>query len=61
MALNRDLIDILACPKCKGPLTLRPDESAFECAACKLAYPVVDDIPNFIVEEAQELPQTRGD
>lgn len=55
MALNRDLIDILACPKCKGPLTLRPDESAFECAACKLAYPVVDDIPNFLIEEAQPL------
>ena len=55
MPLNRDLIDILACPKCKGPLTLRPDESAFECAACKLAYPVVDDIPNFLIEEAQPL------
>jgi uncharacterized protein YbaR (Trm112 family) len=55
MALNPDLIDLLACPKCKGPLTLRPDESAFECPACKLAYPVVDDIPNFIIEEAQPL------
>ena len=52
MALNRDLIEILACPKCKGALTVRPDESAFECAACKLAYPVVDDIPNFIIEDA---------
>ena len=55
MALNRDLIDILACPKCKGPLTLRPDESAFECAACKLAYLVADDIPNFLIEDAQKL------
>lgn len=55
MALNRDLIDILACPKCKGPLKLRDDESAFECAACKLVYLVVDDIPNFIIEEAQPL------
>jgi uncharacterized protein len=55
MALNRELIDILACPKCKGPLALRPDESAFECGACKLAYPVTDDIPNFIIEEAQAL------
>ena len=56
MALNRDLIDILACPKCKGPLALRPDETAFECGACKLVYAVVDDIPNFIIEEAQPLP-----
>ncbi|HXU65374.1 MAG TPA: Trm112 family protein [Polyangia bacterium] len=55
MPLNRELIDILACPKCKGALALRPDESAFECAACKLAYLVVDDIPNFIIEEAQPL------
>lgn len=55
MALNRDLIDILACPKCKGPLKLREDESAFECGACKLVYMVVDEIPNFIVEEALPL------
>jgi uncharacterized protein YbaR (Trm112 family) len=55
MALNKDLIDILACPKCKGALRLRPDQSAFECERCKLAYSVVDDIPNFIVEEAQPL------
>jgi hypothetical protein len=55
MALNRDLIDILACPKCKGPLVLRPDESAFECPVCKLAYLVTDDIPNFLIDEAQPI------
>ena len=55
MPLNRELIEILACPKCKGALMLRADESAFECGPCKLAYTVVDDIPNFILEEAQPL------
>ena len=55
MSLNKELIDILACPKCKGKLTLRPDESAFECPRCRLAYAVVDEIPNFIIEEAQPL------
>jgi uncharacterized protein YbaR (Trm112 family) len=55
MALNRELIEILACPKCKGALELRGDESAFDCKTCKLAYAVVDDIPNFIIEEAQPL------
>jgi uncharacterized protein YbaR (Trm112 family) len=55
MALNRELIDILACPKCKGAITLRPDESAFECASCKLAYLVADDIPNFLIDEATAL------
>jgi uncharacterized protein YbaR (Trm112 family) len=53
--LDRALIDILACPKCKGALQLRPDESAFLCPACKLVYPVTDGIPNFIVEEAKPL------
>ena len=55
MALNRELLDLLACPKCKGNIVLRPDESAFECPACRLAYAVVDDIPNFIIEEATPL------
>ena len=55
MALNKELIEILACPKCKGGLNLRTDESAFECPRCKLAYKVTDDIPNFIIEEAQPL------
>ena len=55
MPLNRELIDILACPKCRGALELPPDESAFVCRACLLVYAVVDEIPNFIVEEAQPL------
>lgn len=59
MALDREFIDILACPKCKGGLAIRPDESAFVCAACKLVYPVTDDIPNFIIEEALPL-EDRG-
>lgn len=55
MAMNKELIEILACPKCKGPLSLREDESAFECPICKLVYLVADDIPNFIIEEALPL------
>lgn len=55
MALNKELIEILACPKCKGGLNLRPDESAFECPRCRLAYRITDDIPNFIIEEAQPI------
>jgi uncharacterized protein YbaR (Trm112 family) len=55
MALNRALIEILACPKCKGAIELRADESAFVCRTCKLIYAVEDDIPNFIIEEAKPL------
>jgi uncharacterized protein YbaR (Trm112 family) len=52
---DRELLDILACPKCKGPVKLRADESAFECQACRLAYAIVDQIPNFLIEEARPL------
>ena len=55
MSLSPELVALLACPKCKGGLTLRPDESAFVCPACKLVYAVVDQIPNFIIEEAKRL------
>jgi uncharacterized protein YbaR (Trm112 family) len=50
-----EFTDVFCCPKCRGPLTARPDDSALECAACKLAYPVIDEIPNFIIEEALPL------
>jgi len=55
MPLNRELTELLACPKCKGKLDLRPDESAFVCQACRLVYPITDDIPNFIIEDATPL------
>ena len=55
MPLNRELIEILACPKCKGKIELRSDESAFVCRACKLVYAVEGDIPNFLIEEAKPL------
>jgi uncharacterized protein YbaR (Trm112 family) len=63
MPLSPELVALLACPKCKGRLTLRPDESAFECPACQLVYAVVDQIPNFIIEEATPLgakPAAKG-
>lgn len=57
--IPQDLLDILACPKCKGPLEYKttPDgrEDAFICRTCRLLYPVVDDIPNFIIEEAKPI------
>ncbi len=55
MPLNKDLIDILACPKCKGKIDLRPDETAFVCRGCRLVFAVTDEIPNFILEEATAL------
>jgi uncharacterized protein YbaR (Trm112 family) len=55
MALDPSLLEILACPKCKGALVLRSEDGALVCKPCKLAYPVVEDIPNLIIDDAQPL------
>jgi hypothetical protein len=51
------LLDILACPKCKGALEYRERApEGFACLACALFYRVEDDIPNFLIDEAVPLP-----
>ena len=55
MALPKELLDLVACPKCRGKVVLRPDESGFVCAVCKLLYPIVDGIPDFLIEDAKPL------
>ncbi len=55
MALNQELLDILACPKCKGALRLNPKQDGLVCDACKLEYPVRDDIPIMLIEEAKPI------
>ena len=54
--LPEDLLRILACPKCKGHLEYREKEQVLICHKCRLAYPIVDDIPVMLPEEAKELP-----
>jgi hypothetical protein len=56
MSLDPKLLEIIACPKCRGRLESKPDGSALVCHACRLAYPIVDEIPNLITEDAQLLP-----
>lgn len=55
MSLSPDLLDKLACPKCRNPLSVIDEGRALSCAGCKLAYSVTDDIPNLIVAEARPL------
>ncbi len=50
------LIDILACPKCKGPIKLLADGSGLACEKCLLLYEIRDNIPIMLVEEARPLP-----
>ena len=55
MSLAPELLDILVCPKCKGPLLHRAEVVALDCARCRLRYPVRDDIPVMLVDEALPL------
>ena len=52
MALSKNLIEILACPKCKGDLIYKESENFLVCKKCRLMYPVQNDIPVMIIEEA---------
>jgi uncharacterized protein len=52
MTLSQELLAILVCPKCKGDLEYRPAEAVLQCAACRLRYPVRDDIPIMLIDEA---------
>ncbi|MCI0516015.1 Trm112 family protein [candidate division KSB1 bacterium] len=51
--LNPQLIEILACPKCKGDLEYRADENVLICHECRLRYVIKDDIPDMLIEDAE--------
>jgi len=52
MALSQDLLEILACPLCKTRVELKPDGSGLKCVECRRVYPVRDDIPVMLIDEA---------
>ncbi len=54
MAISKELLDILVCPKCKGDIILLEDETGLVCPACRLKYPVRDGIPVMLIDEAEE-------
>ena len=55
MPLDEKLLEILRCPKCKGELEVEQEQNGFICHACKLRYPVVEGIPNFLISEAEPV------
>lgn len=56
--IDQELLDILACPKCKGDLRLTENKDGLICDACKLMYPIKDDIPIMLIDEAINLDET---
>ncbi len=55
MAISEELLEILACPKCKGDVVLTDAGDGLTCAACSLRYPIKDDIPVMLIDEAESL------
>ena len=50
--MNHELLSMLVCPACKGELTYKKEAKTLGCRACQLAYPVVNDIPVMLVDQA---------
>jgi uncharacterized protein YbaR (Trm112 family) len=55
MALSQELLDILACPRCKGDIYLNYTKDGLICEKCKLVYEIRDDIPIMLIDEAKPL------
>jgi uncharacterized protein YbaR (Trm112 family) len=52
MPVDPELLEILACPNCKTPVTLVKNGTALKCATCKRVYAIKDDIPVMLIDEA---------
>ena len=55
MAVKKELLDILACPKCKGDIHLNTEGNGLICDSCKLLYEIRDDIPIMLIDEAKPI------
>ena len=54
--MDKKLLEILACPVCKGPLIYRKDAQELVCKADRLAFRIENDIPVMLAEEARTIP-----
>ena len=55
MVISDDLLEMLACPQCKQEVVLNEAKNGLICRACQLSYPIRDDIPVMLVDEADSL------
>lgn len=53
MAVDPELLKILVCPLCKTSVRLTADEKGLKCGTCQRVYPIKDDIPIMLVDEAR--------
>jgi uncharacterized protein YbaR (Trm112 family) len=57
MAVSQELLDILACPLCRIPVKLTADKQGLKCPTCRRVYPIREDIPVMLVDEARIEPE----
>jgi uncharacterized protein YbaR (Trm112 family) len=60
MSLDIQLVSLLACPQCRGELALLPEQDGLLCAACAVVYPIKDEIPIMLADEAVPLTTWSG-
>ncbi|KGA93478.1 Trm112 family protein [Leptospirillum ferriphilum] len=60
MPLDPFLLSVLVCPKCKGDLTMVSEPEGLVCPACELLYPIREEIPVMLVEEALPYPSVNS-
>ncbi len=53
MPISKELLEILACPLCKEEVQLTPDGKGLKCVKCHRVYPIRDDIPVMLIDEAK--------
>jgi len=53
--IKKELLDILACPKCKKAVRLNEEENDLVCDNCRLVYEIRDDIPIMLIDEARKI------
>jgi len=56
MAISKELLEILACPQCKGEVKLNKEANGLICQNCKLMYAIKEDIPIMLIDKAKKLP-----
>jgi uncharacterized protein YbaR (Trm112 family) len=54
MPVDKQLLDLLICPSCRGKVEYRPEPEQIVCLTCGLRYPVRDDIPVMLIDEAEK-------
>ncbi len=60
MAINQELLEILVCPACRSKVELTTDEKGLKCVSCHRLYPIRDDIPVMLVDQATIQTSAEG-